>query len=246
MQTEPADAFCRVLAEAAAGKDFFEREGYLVLRGALAPAVCAEAVDGFLAEVHLDTRALFLRSGPERYAAHCYTDTGRMRFPIVNLQDVCGRRYPQFKAAGLALLTDRALVRAVRTLLGEPACLLRTMYCDGSGAAPMQQGARIGAWIAAEDAWHPGATALRQGDVLLWNATAAGARWPPAVAACQQRALIGYYGARAQCRPRGCVTIGGIDVVLHGGRPTVAGRAAGALRTACPRLYALLQRRQAV
>jgi hypothetical protein len=223
--------------------EFFQREGYVVLRGTLPPAVCAEAVDGFLEEVHLDTRALFLRAGPARYAAHAYTDTGRMRFPIVNLQDVSGRRYPQFKAAGLALLTDAALVRAVEALLGEPARLLRTMYSDGHLATPMQERARIGAWIAAEDAWSRAPT-LRQGDVLLWNATAAHARWPAAVPACPQRALIGYYGGCAERRPRGCVTIGAIDVVVHGGRPSLAGRAAAALRAAYPRLYTLLQRRQ--
>lgn len=245
MHTEPADALCPALADAAACKDFFQREGHVVLRGALPPAVCAEAVDGFLEEVHLDTRALFLRAGPERYAAHAYTDAGRMRFPIVNLQDISGRRYPQFKAAGLALLTDPALVRAVQALLGEPARLLRTMYSDGHCAAPMHERALIGAWIAAEDAWNAGAPALRQGDVLLWNAAAGGAHRPAAMPAGPQRAFIGYYGGRADRRPRGCITVGDIDVVLHGGRPGLAGRTAGALRAACPRLYTLLQRRQA-
>lgn len=111
--------------------ELFQREGYVVLRSVLPAATCAEAVDGFLEEVHLDTRALFLRAAPERYAPHAYTETGRMRFPIINLQDISGRRYPQFKAAGLALLTDPALTQAVEILLGEPARLLQTMYADG-------------------------------------------------------------------------------------------------------------------
>ena len=84
-----------------------------------------------------------------------------MRHPIVNLQDISGRRYPQFKAASLALLTDPVLRRAMQTLLGEPARLGRTMYFDGNQTAlpqrdgqradPARPAAAIGAWIAAED-----------------------------------------------------------------------------------------------
>jgi phytanoyl-CoA hydroxylase len=154
------------LADSHAFRDFFRREGYIIMRKALPPAVCAEAVDGFLKEVHLDNRALFLRDCPSRYEAHCYNDAGHMRYPIVNLQDIPGRRYPQFKAAGLALLTDPVLRRAMQTLLGEPARLGRTMYFDSNLTELPQRdnprndfarpSAMIGAWIAAEDS-HAGA-----------------------------------------------------------------------------------------
>lgn len=203
MHSEPAADAHRAVTDAAAFRQGFERERFAVLRRALPPALCAEAVDGFLEEVHLDTRALFLRAEPDRYARHAYTDTGRMRFPIVNLQDISGRRYPQFKAAGLALLTDAALTQAVQILLGEPARLLRTMYADGSVAAPMpcaHTGAVVGAWIAAEDPDRLGAPALRQGDVLLWDATAG---LPAAVATLRQRCFIGHYSGRAPPPPPG-------------------------------------------
>jgi phytanoyl-CoA hydroxylase len=149
------------LADARAFRDFFCREGYIIMRKALPPEVCGEAVDGFLKEVHLDDRALFLRDRPSRYEPHCYTDAGHMRYPIVNLQDISGRRYPQFKAAGLALLTDRVLRRAMQILLGEPARLGCTMYFDSNQTELPQRdiqhndffrpAAMIGAWIAAED-----------------------------------------------------------------------------------------------
>lgn len=152
---------CPALEDACAFREYFHREGYIVLRNAVPPAVCAEAVDGFLKEVHLDNRALFLRDSPSRYEPHAYTDAGHMRHPIVNLQDISGRRYPQFKAAGLALLTDPVLRRALHTLLGEPARLARTMYFDGNQTALPQRDSddtelartapMIGAWIAAED-----------------------------------------------------------------------------------------------
>ena len=132
---------------------------------------------------------------------------------------------------------------AVESLRGEPARLLRTMYSDGGHGAPMRcarAGAGVGALIAAEDA-DAGAGCCsgpvwRQGDVLLWNAKAGGV-----VPVCPQRAFIGHYSGRAQRLPHGCVTLGGIELVLHCGRQTLAGRAAGALRTAYPRRYILLR-----
>lgn len=157
-----ADALWPALTDAAAFRAYFEREGYIVVRNALPPALCAEAVDAFLTEVHLEHRALFLRQAPARYAAHTYTAAGHMQHPIVNLQDLCPRRYPQFRAAALALLTDGVLRRAVETVLGAPACLLDSMYFDANQIPWAQRDGRaidavgpsamVGAWIAAEDA----------------------------------------------------------------------------------------------
>jgi phytanoyl-CoA hydroxylase len=163
---QPADDSCPALADAAAFREYFEREGYIVVRNALPPALCAEAVDAFLTEVHLDNRALFLRQDPARYEPHVYTPAGHMQHPILNLPDLCGRRYPQFRAAALALLTDAVLRRAIETLLGAPARLVDSMYFDGNQVPWAQRdgryldaarpGAMIGAWIAAEDI-QPGA-----------------------------------------------------------------------------------------
>lgn len=161
-----ADRAWPALTDAAAFADYFAREGYIVVRNALPPALCAQAVDAFLTEVHLDHRALFLRQAPSRYAAHAYSPAGHMQHPILNLQDLCPRRYPQFRAAALALLTDGVLRRAIETLLGAPAGLADSMYFDATQIPWAQRdaraidaarpGAMIGAWIAAEDA-QPGA-----------------------------------------------------------------------------------------
>lgn len=253
MHTETADGFCPALTHTEAFMQCFEREGHVLVRAALPPAVCAEAVDGFLKEVHLDTGTLFLRDARARYEPHAYTETGRMRFPIVNLQDICGRRYPQFKAAGLALLTDPMLRQAVETLLGEPARLARSMYSDGSLATALQgerdDAAAVGAWIVAEDgdpcAGGRAAPALRQGDLLLWKATALRGLLPAAVPAAAQRSFIGYYIGRSARAPHGSVMMGGMEILLHRGRRSLAGRAANLLRSAFPRLATLLRARTA-
>jgi phytanoyl-CoA hydroxylase len=163
MTTEPSEAY-PALTDAAAFREYFQREGYVVVRHALPSALCTEAVDGFLKEVHLDTRALFQRATAPRYEPHVYTGAGHMHYPIMNLPDISSRRYPQFKGAGMALLTDKVVRRALETLFGEPVRLVRSMYFDGhepscahrdkAGGKPGDNpsgAAMIGAWIAAED-----------------------------------------------------------------------------------------------
>jgi phytanoyl-CoA hydroxylase len=250
MHTETAKGVCPALTDTRAFKECFEREGYVVVRAALPPAVCAEAVDGFLKEVHLDTDALFLRDARGRYEPHAYTETGRMRFPMIDLPTISGRRYPQFKAAGLALLTDPVLRQAVESLLGEPARLVHTMYSDGHHAPGMPgDGAAIGAWIAADDSdsrsCEQAAPALRQGDLLLWNALTPRGGLPAAVPAAAQRAFIGHYIGRSHPSPHRGVMMGGMEILLHRGRRSLAGRAANLLKAAYPRLAALLRARRA-
>jgi phytanoyl-CoA hydroxylase len=272
MHPDPAEApeAYPALTAPPAFREFFQREGYIVIRNALPNAVCAEAVDGFLKEVHLDTRALFQRHAGAAYAAHVYTSAGHMRHPIANLPDISGRRYPQFKSAGLALLTDPLLRRAIETLLGEPVRLVRSMYFDGHQASSAHRdgddaadGApTIGAWIAAEDI-DPGAgrffvlpqshfqeahgplvaPAMRQGDLLLWNARMIHGSLPATAHDGPRRAFTGYYTGRSQRIGRGAgVMLGGMEVLHYSDHRSLAGRAAILLRAEYPAAYTALRR----
>ncbi|MDB5934134.1 MAG: hypothetical protein JWQ01_1478 [Massilia sp.] len=269
--TAEATDTCPALSAAAAFREFFHREGYLVLRGALPTEVCAEAVDGFLKEVHLDTRALFQRHAGAGYATHVYTGAGHMRHPIVNLPDISGRRYPQFKAASMALLTDPLLRRAMETLLGEPVRLVRSMYFDGhqttgphrDAGCPSDGRAMIGAWIAAEDI-DPGAgrffvlpgshlqdfpaeralmaPPMRQGDVLIWNALTIHGSLAATTPECSRRSFTGYYTGRSQRSGGAGVMLGGMEVLHHSDHRSLAGRAAILLRSEYPGAYSVLRR----
>lgn len=159
---------CPALDNAAQFKAWFEAQGYIVLRGALPAAACEAARQGFLREVYLDTEAFFPRHTSGTHERHVYTDHGFMKYPIVNLQDISDRRYPQFRQHGLALLTHPVAQRALAILLGQPGRVVHTMYFDGNHGSWAQRigryadagaghdGPMIGAWIAAEDI-HPDA-----------------------------------------------------------------------------------------
>lgn len=303
MHTETAEVSepYPALTDAAAFRKFFQREGYIVVRHALPPAVCTEAVDGFLKEVHLDTRALFQRHTAPRYEPHLYTGAGHMHYPIMNLPDIFSRRYPQFKGAGMALLTDKVVRRALETLFGEPVRLVRSMYFDGhqpcgahrdnardTTGANARAPAMIGAWIAAEDI-DPGAgrffvlpgshlqrvpgegkrdprsacclaaladfaargplplvaPAMRQGDLLLWNAMTIHGSLPTTAPQCSRRSFTGYYTGCSQPGERAsgaCVMMGGMEIIHHSDHRTLAGRAAILLRSEYPGAYMVLRR----
>lgn len=147
-------------------REHFERDGYVVLRGLLPPAVCETARLAFLREVWPARRAYFKRHASGRYERNVYTEHGHMKYPIMNLQDIGGRRFRAFRQHGLELLTHPHVRQLMRQLFGEPARLVHTMYFDGNQATWAHRdgdyfdssaaGRMIGVWIAAEDI-HPDA-----------------------------------------------------------------------------------------
>lgn len=145
---------------------YFEREGFVVLRRAVAPAACEAARLAFLREALPARRAYFKRHASGLYERNVYTEHGHMKFPIMNLQDIGGRRFRQFRQRGLELLTQDPVQRVMRGLFGEPGRLVHTMYFDGNQTTwahrdgdyfdSSASGRMIGVWIAAEDI-HPDA-----------------------------------------------------------------------------------------
>jgi len=152
------------LTDASALRAFFEREGYLVLRGVVPPAVCEAAREAFLREALPARFSYFKRHASGRYERHVYTEYGHMKYPIMNLQDIAGRRFGQFRQRGLELLTHPSIQQAIRALFGEAGRLVHTMYFDGNQTTwahrdgdyldSCEAGRMVGVWVAAEDI-HP-------------------------------------------------------------------------------------------
>jgi len=152
------------ITDAPAQRAFFEREGYLVLRGVVPPAVCDAAREAFLREALPARFSYFKRHASGRYERHVYTEHGHMKYPIMNLQDIAGRRFRQFRQRGLELLTYPTIQRVMRALFGEAGRLVHTMYFDGNQTTwahrdgdyfdSCSAGRMVGVWVAAEDI-HP-------------------------------------------------------------------------------------------
>jgi phytanoyl-CoA hydroxylase len=152
--------------DAVAFKAWFEQQGYIVIRRAVPQALCSAGVQAFRREVLPDRLGFFERHASGKYERHVLTESGFMKYPIMNLQDLPENKYAGFRRSGLDLLTQAGIQRAIGVLFGEPGRVVHTMYFDGNQTTwahrdghyidSQQSGKMIGVWVAAEDI-HPAA-----------------------------------------------------------------------------------------
>lgn len=157
---------CPTLDHPDALRAWFRQEGYIVLRNAIPPGLCEAGVDAFRREALYDRLGFFERHASGKFERHVYTETGFMKYPIMNLQDLSQKKYATFRRAGLDILTHPTIQRAVTVLAGEPGRCVHTMYFDGNQTTWAHRdghyidadndGQMIGVWVAAEDI-HPDA-----------------------------------------------------------------------------------------
>lgn len=142
---------------------FFEREGYVVLRGLLPAAVCDAVRTAFDAEVRRSPVPI-LRQKNMRYERNEFSAEGFLSNPIFNFQDLETRRFGRFKRAALDALTHPRLAAATAALLGNdgPAKLVQTMFFEAPAGTWAHQdsyyqdsaeslGRCVAAWVALED-----------------------------------------------------------------------------------------------
>jgi phytanoyl-CoA hydroxylase len=144
---------------------YYEAEGYVVVRGAIPPALCDEARAAFAREVKPFPGYVYRQATavPER---NVFTEHGHVVNSLLNIQDLDRRHFPAFRSAGLRVITHEAVQRVARALLGEGGTLVQSMYFDGNPATWAHQdtyyldstalGRMAAVWVAVEDI-HPGA-----------------------------------------------------------------------------------------
>jgi phytanoyl-CoA hydroxylase len=145
----------------------YARNGYVVLRGVVAPAACQRAVSAFRSEVKVSPDFLAERA---REAAATggtvFTESGFLRAPLSDFHLQPPGRFPAFHDAALVVLADADLHASVRLVLGEPGVVVESLYYEGNPHTWAHQdgwyfdsdppGRLLGCWIALETI-HPGA-----------------------------------------------------------------------------------------
>ena len=149
-----------VLHQAEDIRQYYDENGYVVVRGLLPKSLCDRATATFEIEIKPFGGFLYRQASgnPER---HVFTDEGFMLNPILCIQSLDRRRFGGFRQAGLDLLAHTNMQRAVSTIFGEPGKLVQSMYFDGNPVTwPHQDtyyldaeqiGRMSAAWVAAED-----------------------------------------------------------------------------------------------
>jgi phytanoyl-CoA hydroxylase len=148
------------MSDPAALREYYAREGYVVVRDLIDHAACDRMRAAFDREVKPFGGYIYRQASanPER---HVRTEFGYMLNSILNVHAVDPRFFPTFRQRGADLITSAALQGAVRAILGEPGKIVQSMYFEGNPATWAHQdtyyldseriGLMVGVWIALED-----------------------------------------------------------------------------------------------
>lgn len=139
---------------------YYVENGYVVVRNVIPRVLCETAMEAFEFEVKQYGGFIYRQTtaNPER---HVFTKPGYMLNPILNVQSLDSRQFPQFRQAGLDVITHPNVQAIARELLGEPGKLVQSMYFQGNPATWAHQdtyyldaeqvGRMAAAWFAMED-----------------------------------------------------------------------------------------------
>ena len=148
------------MAEPAAVREYYSREGYVVVRGLIEHSACDQLRAVFDGEVKPFDGYIYRQASanPER---HVRTEFGYMLNSILNIHAVDPRFFPGFRRRGADLITSAPLQGAVRAILGESGKVVQSMYFEGNPSTWAHQdtyyldgetlGTMVGAWTALED-----------------------------------------------------------------------------------------------
>jgi phytanoyl-CoA hydroxylase len=144
---------------------YLEEEGYVVLRGLLPAAACADIRAAFAEEVKTYGGFLY-RQTTAQAERNQLNALGHVMNPLLNLQDLDRQRFGRLRGRTLDAFTAPSMVAALRAVFGEDPKLVQSMYFEGNSATWAHQdtyyldserpGTMVAAWIALEDI-HPGA-----------------------------------------------------------------------------------------
>jgi phytanoyl-CoA hydroxylase len=158
--TAAADFAYFALADRQAIRSYYDKEGYVVVRGLIDPGECDRAHAAFEREVK-PSRSFIYRQATANPERHVYAQHDYMLNSILNVQSLDPRLFPDFRKLGTDIVTLPALQAVLRILFDEPGKLVQSMYFEGNPATwPHQDtyyldsehiGAMTGAWFAVED-----------------------------------------------------------------------------------------------
>ena len=144
-----------------AAKKYYEENGYVVFSNLVASQLCDHIRDLWDKEVKPFTGFMY-RQTTARAERHSKNAKGWIMNPILNLQSVDPRRFPNFrKFATESILANARLGDVLSALLNEAPKIVQSMYFEGNSETWEHQdsyyldsetiGEMCGAWIAIED-----------------------------------------------------------------------------------------------
>jgi len=149
------------LGDAEAIKDYYETNGYVIIRGLYSSAVC-KTVRGFWDNDVKPFRGFIYRQTTCKAETHRFNARGWVMNPILNIQSLHTGHFGRFRDyVTNNVLTAEPLSRAFSILMGSAPKIVQSMYFEGNSATWEHQdsyyldsekiGEMAGAWLAVED-----------------------------------------------------------------------------------------------
>lgn len=141
-------------------QEYYEENGYVILRGLIPTELCDKARNAFFAEVKPYNDFIYRQASanPEK---HKFTQHNYMLNSILNVQDLNANHFKNFRDYGTEILTHPNIQKSLKTLMGEAGKLVQSMYFEGNPATWAHQdsyyldastlGRMVAAWVAVED-----------------------------------------------------------------------------------------------
>lgn len=156
---DPSQKFS--LDETARIKSYYEENGYVIVRRAVAALECDRIRALWNQEVK-PSRDFIYRQATAKAERHVVNANGWVMNPILNLQSVDPKAYPNFRSfAERRILTNPGLVGTFSALLAARPKIVQSMYYEGNSATWEHQdsyyldsehvGSMSAAWLALED-----------------------------------------------------------------------------------------------
>jgi phytanoyl-CoA hydroxylase len=134
----------------AAAREYYETNGYVVLRGLISRELCAR-VRAIFDETVRDTGIPMLRQKNMRYETNTFDESGFLDNPIFNLQDVGSGPLGAFRGAVLDILTHRQTAAVTADFLGcDKSMMIQSMFFE----------APAGTWAHQDSYYQDSATGL--------------------------------------------------------------------------------------
>lgn len=158
-EEDPSPKFA--LNEIAAAVQYYDKTGYVVIRGAIDPEACERLKELWASEVKPSSSFIY-RQATAKAERHVFNDKGWVMNPILNIQSIDPVEFPEFRRYGTSgILTNPNLMAILGQVLNSEPMIVQSMYFEGNSATWEHQdtyyldsekiGSMVAAWIAMED-----------------------------------------------------------------------------------------------
>jgi len=140
-------------------KQYYDKNGYVVIRNVVSPKTCHEVIKIFQKEV-LPYEGYIYRQASANLEKHIFTEGNHMLNSILNVQSLNPKKLKAFRNIGIEVLTNKKVQSNLENIFNDQPKLVQSMFFDGNPVTWAHQDTyyldsedyrMLGVWFAMED-----------------------------------------------------------------------------------------------